>query len=309
MRRPIYTLASFVRGISLPRLMALSGHYVLCPYYHIVSDKDVPYVKHLYRYRDVDTFCRDLDFLQQHFRPISWREIDSAEAEHTPSFCLTFDDGLREVYTTIAPILQERHIPAVFFLNSACVDNRHLFYRYKVSLIIEEGLRRGKSEEWKQQMLAMQYADTPQIDAIAQSLGINIEDYLKETQPYLTYPQIRELQEAGFEFGGHTVDHPHMYQLAAAEQKRQVETCMQELRCHIDMPDNLFAYPFGQEFLSEEELKSLQQGMDMVFGTANMESAPKPLYNRLWMEGVDYPAEDIIRGEYLRAIVKQRLHG
>ena len=46
--------------------------------------------------------------------------------------------------------------------------------------------------------------------------------------------------------------------------------------------------------------------MDAVFGTANLTSATPPLYNRVWMEGVDYPAEDIIRGEYLRAIIKRR---
>lgn len=305
MRRPLYKLTS-ISHLSLSWLIKQSRHYVVCPYYHIVSDKDLPYIKHLYQYRDVDTFCKDLDYLQQHFRPISWREIDEAEAAHIPSFCLTFDDGMREVYTTIAPILLERHIPAVFFLNSAFVDNKQLFYRYKVSLIIEEGLKRGKPAAWKQQMLALQYADQPQIDALAKTFGIDFNDFLHSEQPYLTYRQIQELQASGFEFGGHTVDHPHLYQLTDSERQEQVTTCMQQLEQHIHLQNNLFAYPFGQELLSEAALQTLQNGMDAVFGTANLTSATQPLYNRVWMEGVDYPAEDIIRGEYLRAIIKRR---
>lgn len=305
MRRPLYKFAS-LSHLPLPWLLQQSGRYVVCPYYHIVSDKNLPYIKHLYRYRDVDTFCKDLDYLQQHFRPISWREIDEAEEAHIPSFCLTFDDGMKEAYTTIAPILLERHIPAVFFLNSAFVDNNQLFYRYKVSLIIEEGLKRGKTAAWKQQMLALQYADQPQIDAIAQSLGLDFDDFLHSEQPYLTYQQIQELQAAGFEFGGHTVDHPHLYQLTDSEQQWQVTACMQQLKQHIHLPNNLFAFPFGQELLSHSALQNLQEGMDAVFGTANLTSATPPLYNRVWMEGVDYPAKDIIRGEYLRAIIKRR---
>ena len=186
------------------------------------------------------------------------------------------------------------------------MDNNQLFYRYKVSLIIEEGLKRGKTAAWKQQMLALQYADQPQIDAIAQSLGLDFDDFLHSEQPYLTYQQIQELQAAGFEFGGHTVDHPHLYQLTDSEQQWQVTACMQQLKQHIHLPNNLFAFPFGQELLSHSALQNLQEGMDAVFGTANLTSATPPLYNRVWMEGVDYPAEDIIRGEYLRAIIKRR---
>lgn len=305
MRRPLYQFVS-LSCLRLSWLQKQSSHYVLCPYYHVVSNEDLPYIKHLYRYRDVDTFCKDLDYLQQHFRPISWREIDEAEAEHIPSFCLTFDDGMKEVYTTIAPILLERHIPAVFFLNSAFVDNKQLFYRYKVSLIIEEGLKRGKPADWKQQMLALQYADQPQIESLAQSFGIDFDDFLQSEQPYLTYQQIQELQAAGFEFGGHTVDHPHLYQLTEREQQEQVTACMQQLKQHIHLPNNLFAYPFGQELLSDAALQTLQKGMDAVFGTANLTAATPPLYNRVWMEGVDFPASDIIRGEYLRAIIKRR---
>ena len=50
---------------------------------------------------------------------------------------LSFDDGLREVYTIIAPILKERGLPATFFITTDFIDNKKLFYRNKASLLIE----------------------------------------------------------------------------------------------------------------------------------------------------------------------------
>lgn len=307
MRRPLYQIASLTHGVSLSWLIEHSQRYVICPYYHVVSNESLPYIKHLYTYRDVDTFCRDLDFLQRHFQPISWREISMAEENKLPSFCLTFDDGLQEIYTTIAPILKERNIPAVFFLNSDFVDNRDFFYRYKVSLIIEEGMRRGKDRAWKKKMLSVPFEKQGILDGIASSLGIDCDRYFHDHTPYLTYLQIRELQQMGFEFGGHSVNHPHMYKLSEEEQTWQVETCMAQLRQHLQLPDSLFAYPFGQENLTASALRGLQEGMDTVFGTNNMEIAERPLFNRIWMEGTAYSGEDIIRGEYLRTILKQQI--
>ena len=53
-------------------------------------------------------------------------------------FLLSFDDGLSSFYQTIAPILEEESIKAINFVNTDFLDNRELFFRYKVNLIIDK---------------------------------------------------------------------------------------------------------------------------------------------------------------------------
>ena len=77
----------------------------------------------------------------QNFEPLSLQELYEImlgkRELHTPAFHLTFDDGLREVFDIAAPILKQKGIPATIFLNSGFVDNRSLFFRYKVSVLLE----------------------------------------------------------------------------------------------------------------------------------------------------------------------------
>ena len=60
------------------------------------------------------------------------------------SFLLTFDDGFREIYDIIAPILLDKGIPATFFISSGFLDNRELCYQHKASLLVEK-VRNGIS--------------------------------------------------------------------------------------------------------------------------------------------------------------------
>ena len=39
--------------------------------YHVVSPLDLPYVKHLYAYRDPGGFEEDLDYFRKHFCPLA----------------------------------------------------------------------------------------------------------------------------------------------------------------------------------------------------------------------------------------------
>jgi hypothetical protein len=95
----------------------------------------------LYPVRSENIFKKDLDFLLKHYKPTNLTELldiikGKKILEHN-CFHLSFDDGLKEIYDIVAPLLIERGIPATFFLNSSFADNKNLFYRYKASLLLE----------------------------------------------------------------------------------------------------------------------------------------------------------------------------
>jgi len=130
---------------------------------------------------------------------------------------------MREVYEVIAPILRDKGLPAIFFLNSATVDNKRLMWRHKVSLVIERSKqqprhippqlndRPGTSLQAK--LNALRFADEGLIDEVAKFFELDFDDYLRGTRPYLTSDQVLTLARAGFEFGAHSESHPHFHEM------------------------------------------------------------------------------------------------
>ncbi len=308
MRRPFYLTAHHIPTLSIEALIHRTHKYVICPYYHIVSDSELPYISSLYAYRNSETFCQDLDFLQTHFRAIHWYEIAEAERTHTPSFCLTFDDGLKEIYTTIAPILRERSIPAICFLNSAFVDNKDFFYRFKASILINYGKQHRLSNKFIRHVSSISYNQRSQLDFIAQELNIDYEQIFSYWSPYLSSEQIKHLQGLDIEFGGHSIDHPHFAELTNTEQHRQVFECMNKLTQMFKLPHQLFSFPFNQNGVNPSVIDSINQCMHYTFGTNNLSTDRWNIHNRIWMEGYNqFSAEDIIKGEYLRELLTQHI--
>ena len=132
--------------------------------YHIVSDEAPAHVAHVCPFKTSAQFEADLRYLADNYEVISyeqWVERRAASGEQRvtngtsrssfhpsslalrpsssrPSVLLTFDDGFRECYTVVRPLLQEYGFPAIFFVTTDFIDNQSLFYRNKVSLCIEK---------------------------------------------------------------------------------------------------------------------------------------------------------------------------
>ena len=135
------TLSDVAQLLPFSLLSKAATGKVLAPFYHAVSDIPMPHIRHLYRVKTVAEFERDLDFLLKHYTPIDFHELPNL-LQHKPRsgkppMLLSFDDGLREFYDPIAPILLRKGIPAICFLNSGFLDNKDLFFRYKASLLID----------------------------------------------------------------------------------------------------------------------------------------------------------------------------
>ena len=295
----------------------------LLPFYHTVSSNKLPHIQNLYQPRSIELFKKDITFFCKNFSPVSIDDLydisSSKKKPKSPVFHLTFDDGLSEVYHTIAPLLLEAKIPTTIFLNSAFIDNKALFYRYKVSLIITElkktdnrplldnvarTLHTSNSQVHIliQTLLNLNYHHTAIINDIAAILNIDFDAFLKEQQPYLTKIQITELENSGFKFGAHSQDHPMFKAIPIAEQKRQVTSCFTDLATISDMSNRYFAFPFSDVGVSEAFFNWLhrEQKCRLSFGTAGIKDDTTPFnLQRIAMEGSNQSAEAIIKTELL----------
>ncbi len=309
-------------------LMNLSGQKLLLPYYHTVSDEQLPYIKHLYSVRSVNMFKKDLEYFAKYYTPVTiddiYKHITQDKEFSQPVFHVTFDDGLKESVDVIAPILKSLGIPATFFLNTDFIDNRELFYRYKVSLLIGmldklDEKQVGEIQDLldihciggkliKDRLLAIKYDQRNTVDDIARIMKIDFGKYLKEKQVYLTSEDVKNLLEMGFTIGAHSKDHPEYKYLEFNEQLAQTRESIEFLKNNYQIKKSYFSFPFSDDKISYAFFDSIynhQKLVDLSFGISGLKEDVLPFHlHRIFMEESLLSAESIIKGEYTYYLMK-----
>ena len=111
------------------------------PVYHCVSDENLPHLNHIIKYKNIKQFENDLDYFSKYFQFVDWDEFKNFfKGNFKPKkkiALLTFDDGFREFYDVVAPILERKGIYAINFVNPAFIDNKNLMFRCKARFIID----------------------------------------------------------------------------------------------------------------------------------------------------------------------------
>lgn len=244
------------------------------PYYHIVANDKQGHIKYLYLYKGTECFYSDIELLFKHYIPLPVEKIIEAK-EKRNTFLLTFDDGLREVYTTIYPILKEKGLSAVFFINPDYVDNKKMMYKHRLSVLlsfIEKSnfdknilnqvaricsFKYRDEKSFKQIFLKLKSVKEKEIDQVFELLGIDEKEYLSENRLYITKDEIREMMDNGFYFGGHSMSHRPLNELSFEEQKREIIDSVQWLKDNFGITYSLFAFPFSDENVSAKLIQEL----------------------------------------------------
>ncbi|MGD0278395.1 MAG: polysaccharide deacetylase family protein [Smithella sp.] len=297
-------------------------------YYHLVSDEDVACIKHLHPYKNVAQFKDDLDFISRKFVPLNLTDflehLKTGQALPDNAFLLTFDDGYRESYDIIAPILMEKGIPATFFISSAFVDNKTMSHNHKASLIIER-LKTSKSSSLIKKtkevlkmhgyqstncekcILDIEYRHRIVLEEIAGSISIDYRDYLAEHKPFLTSGQIKEMVKKGFAIGAHSIDHPLYSALSLDQQLHQTNSSISFVREKFGLNYGAFAFPYNDYDISNDFFNAAHKtGLaDVFFGTAGiMADRKNNRFQRFGLEWNNHPAEKIVPLQLARKIYK-----
>ncbi len=309
-----------------------SGNGPLVVYYHLVSNARVPHVSYLYDYKGVNQFQSDLDFLLKWYKPIGfWDLIRWVKGETilpANSLLLTFDDGLREIYDIIFPVLQKKRVPGVVFVCSAFIDNLDMCYLHKASLladVVTKGIpdatyKKAKlvlleagieSQRLADGILQVHYNNREKLDKLADILLFDWKAYLREKKPYLSSEQIRELIEAGFGIGAHSIDHPYYSGLALQEQLEQTIVSIKEIRERFGLNYGIFAFPHNDVGVSRSFLRKIKDSgiVDVTFGTGGISHLQFGIHiQRVSLERPVLDAERLLKWQYVRWLWK-RLRG
>ena len=260
-------LAKGAAWIPMEWVRHLSGISLVVPYYHMVSDARVAHVSHLYRFRTIAEFKTDVEYLARHFKPVALIDIIAAlNGTRTLSrscFHLTFDDGFREMHDIVGPILQRAGVPATFFLNTAFLDGGGLAHHNALSVLLDQlqsssprvseaTLRRFESllppaqrdcKTLYERILSIRYAEKELVRSLAETLDFDLDQYVRDAQPYISSDQVTRLLDWGFSIGAHSHDHPLYADLPLSEQLAQTRMSMELIETRFGVSKKAFAFP------------------------------------------------------------------
>lgn len=300
-------------------LSTLPASPLLLPYHHVVSDDYLPHIKNLYAYKNRKQFTDDLDWLLARFQPVHPDEardhVLNGRQLTGRKFLLSFDDGFREVAEVVAPILLQKGVPALFFINPAFLDNRLLFYRCKLSLVLEQikkepalasmlrtFLKIDTKAAIRPALLRIGYAQQHLADELGQRAGIDFPKYLARHQPFLTTGQLTDLIRQGFVIGGHSIDHPNYAEISLEAQLDQTLGSIGQLEKITGRPILDFAFPHQDVSVRQaffDEVQRRRPGT-LYFGTGNGRiEKHNPVLHRFNAEDPSLPAAGLVKSVVL----------
>ena len=315
----------------------LSGISLVVPYYHMVSDATVPHVSHLYRFRTISEFRSDVEFLLRHFEPVTLSDINDAlngtRPLSRPCFHLTFDDGFSEMHDIVTPILYRAGVPATFFLTTAFLNGGGLAHHNALSVLLDRlqsgtsglgaaSLRRLESllpaktidcTTLRARVLSIRYAQKSLVAFLAEILDVDLDQYVRRTQPHLSSEQIVTLLNQGFSIGAHSHDHPLYSDLSLPQQLAQTRMSVQLLETQFGLSPKAFAFPHTDNGVDDEFFTAAfsELMLDVSFGTMGLVSHFHPRnIERMSMEKTSAPAAQILARQFVRATYfRLRPHG
>lgn len=302
-RLPQYALTSLV-----PRDLVVL-------YYHVVAEKPLPHIRHLYPHKTAIEFEADVIYLKKNYRlPTLEQYFEEAKTpaprrrqSDRPSVILTFDDGMAECFDLVRPILLHHNVPCVFFITKAFIDNEEIFYRHKVSLCIDSLVRRGADDQarclkeagkelglefgslnvFSTWIRALHLSDEEWIDGAGEALGIFSERAQYGSPLYMTSNQIRQLHADGFTIGGHSLRHAEFSELSGRQIESEiVQSCAFASRL-LGLTGVPFAFPFSADGVDRNMLQSISDrnpSVTRMFGTGGLAGDAPYLINRIWAD-------------------------
>ncbi len=216
-----------------------------------------------------DLFLKQIRFLRKYRKII--RLTDMVEGirrgdDLRDTVALTFDDGYENNHTVAAKILSDLNTPACFFLATGYIGvNRwmwtdrleHALDKTKRNTITISGLSGVVSlatpAEKKSALrrikayLKQQSGETCESHAhkLERDLGLS-ENEPSGDYRFMKWQQVKELSDAGFEVGAHTVNHPILSRLKREDAINEILTSRERIRAEIDACSEVFCYPNGK---------------------------------------------------------------
>jgi peptidoglycan/xylan/chitin deacetylase (PgdA/CDA1 family) len=238
-----------------------------CVLFHDVSDTESSFTRGLggtITRRDFETA---LKFITRYYTPVSLEDvIAEADGRALPPrpVLVTFDDAYASVSEFAAPLCHKFGVPAVFFVNGQCLDNRQLALDnlvcyvanvYGLGVIDAAAHVAIGTKDIDLRSLTDVFARfLPTISlsarevfrgALLQLARISEAALAEEAGLYLSSRQLRDLATFNFEIGNHTYSHANCRALSAEDFAAEIDRNKTVLEAVSGKEVRSFSVPYG----------------------------------------------------------------
>jgi peptidoglycan/xylan/chitin deacetylase (PgdA/CDA1 family) len=281
----------------------VSGTLIL--YYHSVSENADRRIDPSIVVRPAH-FERQLCYLSKHTHVVSLTDLSEAVRQKRAlppnSVVITFDDGYRDNFTTVAPLLKQYGFPATFFLATGYIGTGRVKWEDRLSYILHNtavskilvehaglpgsrfllslGSSRDRLRAFNRlaaSLGCLAVADREfVIDQIRELARIPVEQGIQNMM--LTWDDVRQMAGIpGFTFGCHTVEHERLSMLSDGEVRRQILESRHKIEGELQVSVCCFAYPYGvQRDFDQRAIRVLRDsGFDCAVTTNYTRNGPR----------------------------------
>lgn len=220
-------------------------------------------------------FEKQIKYLSKSYNIISMHDLTNHIKKKIPfpsnSVIITFDDGFKNNFINAFPILQKYNIKATVFLITDYIDTLKISWLDKLVYILKKIGISKFIEEFKNKFPAYSnlIEKTGQkniIDQISFLLIDKVDDNIRRKfiqnlynkfkikinkekikDLYLSWEEIKKMDDAGISFGSHTSTHPVLSLLDYEKAKKEIFNSKKNIEVKLNKEINLFAYPYGRK--------------------------------------------------------------
>ena len=296
--------------------------------YHYVRD-----LRHSYypKIKGLSTheFEQQVAYIEKYYHVISGQELISAIVDEAPlpsrPLLMTFDDGYKDHFTDVFPVLDRKNISACFFPSARCILEDKVLDVNKIHFVLAST---SDKRQLVERIFAKVEAERSQYDLLTSQaywekvgiasrfdpaevvfckrmlqrelplefrtalIGELFSEYVAKDEAafsrelYMSPDQLRVLQHHGMYVGSHGYDHFWLNSLSSEQQEREVDQALVFLASiGVDITSWIMCYPYGAY---DESLLAILKARNCVAGiTTEVGLASLGKHNPLALPRID----------------------
>ena len=216
------------------------------------------------RRSDQATLAAQLKYLARNFRVTPLEVLVQARPGDSdggpPRIALTFDDGLRNNFTVLYPLLRDLDIPATFFVCPGLIESGRWLWNHEMRCRLQGLSREGLAEvarslgtssegvegviNW---MKTLSQAQRTEAEELVRSATPGFLPSREEHEAFdlMSWQELLTLDPRLITIGSHTLTHPILTNLTHQQAEEEVIASRLRLETKLGRNAGLFCYPNG----------------------------------------------------------------
>jgi peptidoglycan/xylan/chitin deacetylase (PgdA/CDA1 family) len=205
-----------------------------------------------------------LRYLARNFKIVSLAAMVNRLAQHAAAapneIVLTFDDGLRNNFTVVYPVLRQLQVPATFFVCPELIGSGRWLWNHEVRCRLQtlnlealDDLRRrllapnSSAEGIVEWMKTLKFQQRRRVEELIQLATPHFRPAPEQTQAYdmMDWNELTALDPALITIGSHTLTHPILTTLTTEEINFELSESRRVLEQKLAREIPFFCYPNG----------------------------------------------------------------